>query len=428
MKVAYILTKFPGTSETFVVREIQELSNLGIQVQPYSLKRVRAGELLDPFMERWHQRTTYVPTPVDPRVIWSLWRCFLREPGRTGQRLAQCTSGNVRRLRALLVSLFVFPQALYIAEHCRKSQVSWIHAHFAGAGATAAWIAYALTGIPYSFTPHATDLYTEWFTDELLCEKIRDASFVVSISEYNLRHLQRVAGVKDGDERFPIIRCGVGPEYWGEDPPARSKGGIFRILCIGRMVEKKGHIYLLKALKLLKTEGRKFHCVIVGGGPLEKKLHQYVREVDLQDSVEFRGILSQEGVRGALDETDIFCLPSAVAPDGDRDGLPVVLMEAMARQIPTISTIVSGIPELIRDGENGVLVPERDERALANAIRWLMDDRQLGYRLGVAARETIKCGFNLNVEVRKLRDRLTSELERRRADQRGTLAKIRGGG
>lgn len=422
-RIAYVLSRFPSRYETFVLREVHELDRLGVRVQPYSLKPARSRDLQDPLMREWAARTVYVPPTVHPRVLQEVARQTWVNPRPVGRAIRVCLSANLTRWRAFGVSTAVFGQAVYLARLWQEHEVAWVHAHFASAAATVAWTANCVSGIPYSFTPHAVELYGEPFVDGLLAEKIGRAAFVVAISEHNRAHLERTIppAFEDAD-RFPLIHCGVGPDYLDGRRRRRVENHVPVIVSVGRLIEKKGHEYLLLALRHLKAEGRHFRCAIVGDGPLDGVLRRRVREFNLEREVTLTGTVPQVEVRALLERADVFCLASIVAAHGDRDGVPVALMEAMAMGIPPVSTRVSGIPELVSDGESGLLVPERDPAALAAALARLIDDASFRERVGATARSKVREQFSLQIEVRKLAERFASEIERR-VDGRFTAAR-----
>ena len=192
------------------------------------------------------------------------------------------------------------------------------------------------------------------------------------------------SGQKPENGRYPVIHCGVGADYLHRQLKKDCKNPFPIILCIARLVEKKGHEYLIRALDIIKQQALDFKCIMVGDGPLQEQLIDQLKEKKLEDQVEFVGEFSPVQARDILEQADIFCLPCIHASSGDRDGIPVVLMEAMAKRLPVISTHMKGITELIRSGNNGLLVPERDGRALADALIILLKSPDLRSRLAEA--------------------------------------------
>jgi glycosyltransferase involved in cell wall biosynthesis len=270
-----------------------------------------------------------------------------------------------------------------------------IHAHWGTYPSTAALALARVLDKPFGFTCHAHDVF---ICDHLLKEKIESARVPVTISRFNVDWLAtRVTPL--ARERMKIIHCGVDLPTL----PFRSGGrqaGL--ILAVGRLDSIKGFGVLIDAVALLVRQGRSVRCRIIGSGPLQPSLQASIAQRGLDDQVELVGVLPQHDVREALYSASVFAMPSVVTPEGDRDGIPVSLMEAMAVGTPVVSTRVSGIPELIDDEHEGLLVPERDPAALAAALARLLDDPELGRRMAVRAREKIEREFDAAREARKL--------------------------
>jgi glycosyltransferase involved in cell wall biosynthesis len=291
-------------------------------------------------------------------------------------------------------TLFHFAEGVYLAEEIEKQHIRHIHVHFALNAATLALVLERLTGVPFSFTAHANDIFAD---QVILKEKIKAARFIVAISEYNKRFLIEYAGDPKVAEKIHVIHSGVPLADFSPDAhPAHTSAALPLILSVGRLVEKKGFPFLIRACKLLRDQGYHARCVIVGSGLQEEALHCLVHDLDMEDRIELPGWLDQTRVRAYLEEATVFALPCIVAANGDRDGIPAVLMEAMAMAKPCVSTTVSGIPELIVDGHTGLLVPEKDATALADALSRLLDDAALARRLGQAGREKVCDDFNLD--------------------------------
>lgn len=417
VKIAYIFTRFPCLTELFALREVEELRRLGIDVQPYSLKRVQAEEMQDPLMKFWFDKTIYVPSSSSFQCLVSLSKIGIKRfKIFWGDLIVKCISGNIRNLRYLFASLAVFSQATHITQELVKTNVMWIHAHFATNATTVAWIIKHLSGIPYSFTPHAYDIFKREFQTGFLRTKIQDAHFVVAVSQFNKFFLQNFSGQKSENGRYPVIHYGIGSDYLHRQLKKDCKNQFPIILCIARLVEKKGHKYLIRALDIIKQQALDFKCIMVGDGPLQEQLINQIEEKKLEDRVEFVGKFSQVQVKDILEQADIFCLPCIHASSGDRDGIPVALMEAMAKRLPVISTHMKGITELIKSGDNGLLVPERDEKALADALITLLKNANLRSRLAEAGYNTIHEYFNSKKETTKLYQIFLKQLKKNTKD------------
>jgi glycosyltransferase involved in cell wall biosynthesis len=252
-----------------------------------------------------------------------------------------------------------------------------------------------LTGAGYSFTGHANDLYVH---GALLREKVARARFVACISEYNRRFLT-VTGCEVS--RLHIVRCGIDTKRYVWRAP-RPTGAVPRLLSVGRLVEKKGFATLINALAMLHERGWRFECGIVGDGPLRADLDALIGKNRMEDCVTLLGALSQEEVKHAFEDTDLFVLACEKAPDGDIDGIPVVLMESMALGVPVVSTRLSGIPELVVDGVSGLLAEPGDSASLAVAMESLLADETRRRALSVEARKTVEREFDSAVNAERI--------------------------
>jgi colanic acid/amylovoran biosynthesis glycosyltransferase len=260
-----------------------------------------------------------------------------------------------------------------------------------------AWALGRVLDKPFGFTCHAHDIFVN---DHLLKEKIESAKVAVTISRFNVEYLAEKATPLARD-RLKVVHCGVDLSALPFRGDGREPG---LIMTVGRLDAIKGFDVLIDALGELKRAGRTLRCRIIGEGPLEQDMRAQIARHGLDGSVELTGALPQAEVRKSLYAASIFALPSVVTKTGDRDGIPVSLMEAMAAGTPSVSTRVSGIPELIDDGAEGLLVPERDPSALARALARLLDDPALGERLAVAARKKVEREFDAAREARKVLD------------------------
>jgi len=402
--LAYISHYFPALTQTFVYREIQALEELGWKVKPFSIRRPTKGISED--AKDLASRTTYLlPLPwirFPARVLGLM----LRRPLRSAGILARLLLAPGETLRARLHGLTHFFGGLHLAPEVARSRARHIHAHFGMNPATLAMVAAEYLGIPFSMTIHARDLFVD---TALLRSKLRRARFVVTISEYNRRILADMARGPDAS-RIHVLHCGVdlGKFVPRNGTAPESGGGPPVFLAVGRLVQKKGYGYLVEAARILEDRKVPFEVRIIGGGPDHQALAESVGRLGLKERVKLEGSMPQEKLLPILRGADGFVLPCVLAKDGDQDGIPVSLMEAMAFGIPCVSTSISGIPELIESGKEGILVPEKDPRALADALEALARDRDLRDRLGRAARLKVEAGFTLHGLAREL-DRLYGE-------------------
>ena len=318
-------------------------------------------------------------------------RRYLRALGRTVWQ-------TIGRPRDLLLALAIFPKSVYFARQMQEMGVDHVHSHFAWLQGIAAGIASDLLGIPYTIHSHAFDLFTR--NPLNLRRELQSADHLVTISKYNRDFILRLCP-QLGPADIDIIHCGVDCSRFqpiGERPATKTA----QILSVGSLIEKKGHEYLIDACEILAGRGYEFECRIVGLGPLHQALSERIRGKHLEERIRLVGALDQAHVLQQYDSSDIFVLACAVARSKDQDGIPVALMEAMACGLPVISTPVSGIPELVRHEETGLLVPERDANAVAGALEQLMCDEVMRRRLGSRARELVLEEFEIGANASRL--------------------------
>jgi glycosyltransferase involved in cell wall biosynthesis len=420
MKIAYLMSRFPKLTETFVLYEMRAVEQLGVQVEVFPLLRAKAtsrhpegtgllakivermtpsrGAVLmhdeaRPFVERAH----YAPF-LSSAILAANWRVFRRTPRRYLRALAALVVDNLGSLNLLVGGLAIFPKAIYFGELMRGLSVEHVHAHFANHPATAAWIIHATAGITYSFTGHGADLQVD---QHMLCRKVRDARAVVTISDYNRTFITEHCGPRAA-QRVTVIRCGVDLATVDPKPETGIMQNPIELLCVGTFYEVKGHRYLIDACRILAERGRSVRCRLVGEGPDRAVLQRQVNEAQLDGVVVFDGPKARTEVLDAMRRADMLVLPSVPTASGRREGLPVVLMEAMASGLPVIATAISGIPELVRDRISGLLVPPRDPRAIADAVEQLADDRDLRKRLAAAGRRAVELDFDLMTNADRL--------------------------
>ena len=387
-RVGYVVKRYPRYSETFIVNEILAHEAAGLEVEVFSLR--------PPVDTHFQDAIARVRAPVR----------YLSRAKLRARDLWEAI-GAMRERRELLVAgleagwdvdVVDVSQAFELAAEVRARGIRHLHAHFGSSPATVARLAARLAGISYSFTAHAKDIFHEEVDFTALKEKLRDASSVVTVSDFNLRHLSDLEPA--AASRLVRIYNGMHLDTFQlADPQGRSQ----RILAVGRLVEKKGFADLIDACALLNTAGRSVACRIVGAGPLEAELAQRIADKGLQDCVELTGPLPQEEVRREFRSAGVFAAPCVIGEDGNRDGLPTTLLEAMAIGAPCISTDVTGIPEVIRDGETGLVVGQHDAKQLAAAISRLLDDASLQVRLVQGARKLIEQDFDIHANTARLR-------------------------
>ncbi len=408
--IAYISHYLPALTQTFVYREILALEEAGWKVHPFSIRRPEKG--ISEEAKDLASRTRYIlPVRWGRFIAWQA-ALFLAHPLRYLSILLFLVSRPGESPRARLHGLTHFFGGLHIVPELKRAGVKHIHAHFGQNPATIAMAAAEYLGIPFSMTIHARDLFVD---TALLRAKLEKARFVVTISEYNRKLLREMARSAADAEKIHVLHCGIDIRRFearegANAPAARAANATLRppvFFAVGRLVEKKGYAYLVEAAKLLKDRGVPFEVRVIGGGPDHDALARRIAELGVGGHVKLEGSMPQETLLPLLRGADAFVLPCVLAKDGDQDGIPVSLMEAMAYGIPCVSTTISGVPELIEDGKEGFLVPEKNPVALAEALERLARDPTLREELGRAGRRKVEEGFTLQGLVREL-DRLFS--------------------
>lgn len=397
LKVAYFLQRFPFLTETFILREMIFLRKLGLDVHVFSI----IPPLPTPIHQQVQEMMPYVhysPFLLSLKLILAQFHFLLRSPLKYMCALYRAIWQTLPEPSALLRVLIIFPKSVYFARQIQELRVDHIHAHFIWINGVAAQIAADLTGITFSLHPHAWGLFER--NQESVRRQLELAGGVVTVSEY---HHQYIADLcpRWSPEDIRIVHYGL--DFAEFTPaPVPAEDDTVRIISVGSLVEKKGHAYLIDACAQLAEKGYAFHCSIVGGGPLQSALQARIDRHHLQDYVSLLGAKNQAEVKNLYRHSDIFALACVVAQNGDRDGMPNVLLEAMSMQLPVVTTPVTGIPELVRDGQTGLLVPERDANALAGAIEQLINDNALRHRLGRRGRQAALADFDIHQTAAQL--------------------------
>jgi glycosyltransferase involved in cell wall biosynthesis len=394
--LAYVTHSFPALTETFVYREVFGLRQRGFKVATFAIWRPNLNKLSEEARPLVDQ-TRYV-FPIAWREFLKAQLYFLgTRPHKYLGTLLFAVTRPGESLKNRRRTFLHFFDAVYLAREMQHQGVRHIHAHFAINAATIALVASRLLDISYSFTAH-----NSFFTDRvILREKAGGARFIAAISEFTRSYLSDLFPADRLDAKIHIVHCGISPDGFAPPDP-KLANDVPILLFVAQLVERKGAPVLVEACKLLAERGVCFRCAIIGDGPQRADLQQLVDQYALGKFVELKGVVFQEGLKDYLKRADVFVLPCVIAANGDMDGVPVSLMEAMAMEIPTVSTYVSGIPELIEDGVSGLLVPEKDVSALADALQGLLQDKGLRLKLGKNGRQKIINEFNIDTSVTRL--------------------------
>ena len=393
--IGYVAKVFPRLSETFVLNEIRQLERDGTRVHVFSLHAP--------------------PADVPHRALHELGAevtCVETTPGADDDHLRRATIAARARLATdgidgdRLAPRKYVRLALQLVEAARGLGLGRLHAHFASRAAHVAMLAAPVLGVPFSFTAHAKDIFHEEVDRDLLRVKMREADRIVTVTDYNRRVLLDVgAGLPLLERKATRIYNGVDLTMFRVQA---STPAAPRILGVGRLVEKKGFPILVEACARLRARGIGFACDIVGAGPQEALLREAIDATNLGTSVTLLGALPLEAIAETMRGASVVVLPCIRAADGNVDALPTVLLEAMASGVPVVSTRLSGIPEIIVDGETGFLVPAGDPEALSEALGRVLADPIRAFAMGRAARTRAERLFDLRKNVATLRTWLTA--------------------
>lgn len=389
MRIGYIVKRYPRYSETFIVTEILAHEAAGLDIEIFSLRRPEDTHFQDG-IARVRAPVNYLSTDDSVKGA-DFWAAIEQASQVLPDLWAALETAHGEDARQVY-------QALRLACQVRLKGIGHLHAHFATAAAAVARLAARFANVPYTFTAHAKDIFHESVQSEDLQRKMRDAAAIITVSDYNVQYLRRAYGAVA--ERIQRIYNGLDLERFPYSDPSNRPP---RIVSVGRLIEKKGFSDLIDACAALVERGCKFTCQIVGTGELKSVLQSQIARLGLESVVELMGPRPQNEMLTLVQRGAVFAAPCVVGEDGNRDGLPTVLLEAMALGTPCVSTDVTGIPEVLQDGITGLQVPQHDPRALADAIERLLADCQLRARLAIQARRQIEAKFNSQHNAATLR-------------------------
>jgi glycosyltransferase involved in cell wall biosynthesis len=393
--IAYVVKRYPRLSETFILNEIRAMERLGYRLHIFTL--------LPPEPPPHHPGVQEVRAPLHhpPQgVLRGLaaqaaahWRALRANPA--GYRKAARQAWRLAwQSRAPFSAARQFLRAGYFAGIARRAGVTHVHAHFAHAPTEVAGFISHMTDLPFSFTAHAKDLYLT--APKLVSARVEAATFVTTCTCYNADFLRSLVP-EASRHKISLVYHGIDLSLFQFRPPSYAfleTGAPPLIISVGRLVPKKGLDDLIAACAGLRERGQDFRCEIIGAGPLRQNLLADIKRFGLERQVSLRGAMTHAELIGRYAEADLFVLPPRITEDGDRDGIPNVIVEAMAIGLPVVSTDVSGIPEMVVHGQTGLLVPPRDPAALASAIATLLAQAALGQRLAGRAREKLVGDFD----------------------------------
>jgi glycosyltransferase involved in cell wall biosynthesis len=378
-----------GLGNAWVGNELRVVMRSGIETRLHSLVKPGSTFFESADMQRLASETNCLyPLSVAP-FVGSLLKAPFKFRGRYFAALWNALTGPRESLVIRAKGYWHFLVACHWADGLDPNEVSLIHSQWIHSGGSVAMYGAWLLGVPFSFTGHAADLFRD---RAALTDKVKRAAFIVCIS-----HFHEDFFLKQGarPEQLRLVYCGIDPDHFSPRPP-RAGHGPFRILASGRLVEKKGFIHLIEACKILEQRGLAFKCVIAGSGPLEKPLRAAITQMGLEGTVELTGeALKQERIPQFMHSGDVYCLPCVWSSDNDVDGLPQMLMEAMACELPVVSTRLVGIPDLVIDERTGLLAQPNDAVGLADRLQRLLEDPALANQLAKDGRQHVLDKFEL---------------------------------
>jgi colanic acid/amylovoran biosynthesis glycosyltransferase len=393
-RLAYLVSEYPAISHTFVLREVKNLRIANFEIWPASINSPYQPVAAMAADDRAEAATTFYIKKVGAMgAARSHLRTLLKRPIAYFRGLGFALSLGGPDLRELLYSIFYFIEAVILGDWMEEHELSHVHVHFANPASTVAMISSQVFAVGFSFTVHGPDEFYD-VRGQHLSEKIEKASFVLCIGYFARSQLMKVSPMSNWS-KFELAPLGVDLAVFDKRPPL-SVGVPFRILCVGRLVPSKGQHILIAAIDNLIKDGRNISLKFIGDGPDRVSLDREVNRRGLREHITFEGSVNQDRIHEFYREADAFALASFA------EGIPVVLMEAMAMEIPCVSTMITGIPELIRNEIDGLLVMPSDRRALADAIGRLIDDETLRHRLGQAGRRRVAEKYDLDKNIERL--------------------------
>ena len=397
-RIAYVVDYFPSVSETFVQNEIAYLASLGWQVRVFALK-AQASEHRHAAVNWLVDLTDYCSNRLvlSKEMLRAHLAAFARAPYRYLSTLGFTVANSLTSVGDLTRGIYCFVKAVYFAEMARGYSIQHIHAHFAYNRAAVAMLMARLAGITFSFTGHSHEVV---LGVPMFAAKVRNARFIVVSSDFIRRKLEGWFPNLD-PRKVHVIRTGIDLKCF-QPPSSQSNHVASRILTVARLIECKGIHVLIDACEMLRERGKEFQCTIVGDGQLRGELERRIEAYGLQSRVRILGHVGDDELALLLQQATVFALPCLMDSTGVHDGLPVALIEAMAMGLPTVSTRLSAIPELIEDGVCGVLVEEKDVVALADALERIMEDAELRRHLATAARSKVEREYEIGDNVSRL--------------------------
>lgn len=401
-KIAYYLWRFPIVSETFIQREIKALKDAGLNILVFA-DSIDEFERTDPALSVLISDTQYL----HPISIFKLFYVavinFIKNPIICISVFNYVYNKKYDSSKNLKQDIAIFLKSLYLGHILKEQEVEHLHSPWSDVNSFILLLTSKLTGLPISIQARAHDIHRE-DSAFALNEKFSGSKFIVTNTEYNKEYIKKIVK-SDEWEKINLIYNGIDLSYFNPVNRTVDKNKELYLLCVARLIPQKGLTYLVKACDILKKKGFRFKCNIIGGTEEPRYRDYYLnllkltRDLGLEKCVNFDGIKPFEYTMEQYNNADIFILPCVIAKDGSRDIIPNVLIEAMAMKLPVISTPVTGVPEIVDNEKNGILVPPNDERKLAEAIVGLIGNSNLRVQLGENARLKVEERFDINKNI-----------------------------
>ncbi len=388
LSLAYLTTDFPVFSHTFISREINGLEELGVEIKHLSIHTPHPSDISDEDAH-FKDKVFYIFPLNKSNFIQAHLEFFFRMPHQYFYWMYYVVSRSETKFIDRIRCFYHFAEAVYLAKEVKRQNIKHIHAHFFQGNATIAMIVSKLLGISYSITAHGSALLVNRILNK---EKIQHAKFIIAISQYNKNFMLNIN--PDFAKKVFVVHCGLKSDSFPPAPPRNNP--LFTLLAIGRMVWEKAYQYLIETCRILRDEGIAFRCLLIGDGAERHKLEQLIKQYQLEQHIQLLGTVLQERIQDYYNQADAFILTSI------SEGIPIVIMEAMSKQLPVIASDITGIPELVEDGVSGYLVPSKQPQAYADAVKKLINNPQQCVTMGKKGREKIQAEFDIDTNIQQL--------------------------
>lgn len=395
-KIAYLISKFPIVSHTFISREIKEMQNLGVDIACFAIHAPLEHEIAEE--DKCFKGKVYYVFPLNKwDLLKSHLNTFFKMPLRYIYWFWYIISRPKTALKDRVRCIFHFIEAIYLIKEMKNQQIKHIHVHFLQGNANVALLISKFLNITYSVTVHNSTLPMDKILQK---EKIQHAKFLISISEYNKKKLLETD--PQSENKIFVVHCGLDPKCFNPHPKSTK---VFTLLAVGRLTWEKSYPDLIEACYILKNNQLHFKCIIVGEGGERQNIEKLINQYKLHEEIQLAGLVLQENIQHYYEQANLFVLSS------ETEGIPIVLMEAMSKGLPVVATNITGIPELVIHEKTGILVPVKHPQAFANAVEYFINNPSVGIEMGLQARKQIEESFHIVKNVAQLKEIFESKLE-----------------